>query len=90
MKFPSKVPRGKPAKQLGKGQLGKGTLLPNRAALHQLTMGSPAQRSTGAYARATPSGAAGMAQGYDALTDMGVPPGDETPPGTTGTDLPGG
>jgi len=71
IKFPSKPPKRRPAKQIGTKPM-----LPNRAALHQLTRGNPAQMSGAAFADATPSGLAGMDQGYGALTDMGTPPDD--------------
>jgi len=44
--------------------------LPNRAALHQLVGGNPAQQSLGNYAKLTPSGATAVAQPYNDIVDQ--------------------
>jgi hypothetical protein len=52
---------------------GKGSrqeFLPSRHALSKLTKGSPADRTWGAYAKATPSGA-GAPSTYDDIMKMG-------------------
>lgn len=55
--------------QIAAGKYSKQAVLPNRAALNQLTKGNPEQQSLGNYAKLTPSGAAG-ATNYQSIIDM--------------------
>lgn len=60
-------PKGKVP--LAAGKFSKVALLPNRAALNQLTKGDPEQQSLGNYAKLVPSGLAAPSS-YQSIIDM--------------------
>jgi hypothetical protein len=63
--------KGKPP-PIATGKYAKHEMLPNRAALNQLTGGNPEQRSLGNYSKLTPSGISAPST-YQTIIDMANP-----------------
>jgi len=64
-------PKGK-LPRIATGKYSRHEMLPNRAALNQLTGGNPEQRSLGNYSKLTPSGISAP-NTYQTIIDMANP-----------------